>query len=236
MTNWPRLQTRRIANACSINATRNSVGSRACVIAWPTWKRIATPMWCGSVLAVASCFARSLIWRPTATTLKSKPLVIEALAFAKKKAAFEAEGGRYKRMLSALAYTQITATIKARAHDAGLEVIARNPAYTSVIGREKFAERYGLGPHHAAALVIARRALNLSERPNRHARTARPLPARNRGWHVWAFWRTVIGEQRRMYRAGGRSIDRSRALPTPRGTARPAIHSPAVGAIPTRES
>jgi len=76
-----------------------------------------------------------------------------------------------------LAYTQIIATLKARAHDAGLEVITRNPAYTSVIGRAKFAERYGLGVHHAAALVIARRALNLSERPNRRARTARALPA-----------------------------------------------------------
>ncbi|WP_207123769.1 hypothetical protein, partial [Halorhodospira abdelmalekii] len=87
---------------------------------------------------------------------------------------------------------------------------------------------------HAAALVIARRALNLSERPNRRARTARPLPARNRGRHVWAFWREVAREQRRMYRVGGRSIDRSRSPPTPPGTARAAIHSPAVGAIPTR--
>jgi len=87
-------------------------------------------------------------------------------------------------MLSALAYTQIIATLKARAHDAGLEVITRNPAYTSVIGRAKFAERYVLGVHHAAALVIARRALNLSERPNRRARTARALPARNRARHV----------------------------------------------------
>ncbi|MBK1736310.1 hypothetical protein CKO15_13790, partial [Halorhodospira abdelmalekii] len=120
---------------------------------------------------------------------RDKPLAIEKLDFSAKKAALEAEGGRYARMLSALAYDRIVATLKARAHDAGLEVLCRNPAYTSVIGREKFAERYGLSPHHAAALVIARRALNLSERPNRRARTARPLPARNRGRHVWAFWR-----------------------------------------------
>jgi IS605 OrfB family transposase len=166
---------------------------------------------------------------------KNKPLAIEALDFAKKKAAIKEDGLGYARMLSALAYAQIIATLKARAHDAGLEVITRNPAYTSVIGREKFAERYGLSSHHAAALVIARRALNLSERPNRHARTARPLPARNRGRHVWAFWRKVAGEQRRMYRAGGRPSGRSRSSPTPRATAGAATHSPAVGAIPARE-
>ena len=167
---------------------------------------------------------------------KNKPLAIEQLDFANKKAALEDEGGRYARMLSALAYNQIVATLKARAHDAGLDVIARNPAYTSLIGREKFAKRYGLGPHQAAALTIARRALNLSERPNRHPRTARPLPARNRGRHVWAFWRQVAREQRRMHRVGGRPPGRSRSPPTPRGTARAAIHSPAVGAIPTRQA
>jgi IS605 OrfB family transposase len=153
---------------------------------------------------------------------RGKPLAIEKLDFSAKKAALEAEGRRYARMLSALAYDRIVATLKARAHDAGLDVLSRNPAYTSVIGREKFAERYGLGPHHAAALVIARRALNLSERPNRHAGTARPLPVRNRGRHVWAFWRQVAREPRRMHRTGGRSTDRSRAPPTPQGTARAA--------------
>jgi hypothetical protein len=34
-----------------------------------------------------------------------------------------------------------------------------NPAYTSVIGRNKFSCRYGLSSHSAAALVIARRSL-----------------------------------------------------------------------------
>jgi IS605 OrfB family transposase len=149
----------------------------------------------------------------------SKPLAIEQLDFARKKAALEDEHPRYARMLSAFAYTQIIATLKARAHDAGLEVITRNPAYTSVIGRAKFAERDGLGPHHAAALVIARRALNLSERPNRRARTARARPARNRARHVWSFWSQVAREQRRMQRAGGRSSGRSRSPPTPRATA-----------------
>ena len=46
----------------------------------------------------------------------------------------------------------------------GVEIIAVNPAYSSVVGRVKFMERYGLTVHQAAALVLARRYLGCSER------------------------------------------------------------------------
>ena len=39
-----------------------------------------------------------------------------------------------------------------------------NPAFSSVVGRVKFMERYGLSVHQAAALVLARRLLGCSER------------------------------------------------------------------------
>ena len=39
-----------------------------------------------------------------------------------------------------------------------------SPAYSSVIGRVKFIERYGLSVHQAAALALARRLLGCSER------------------------------------------------------------------------
>jgi hypothetical protein len=168
---------------------------------------------------------------------KGKPLAIEKLDFSAKKAALEDEGRRYARMLSALAYDRASSPPCAPVPmTRDLKSSARNPAYTSVIGREKFAGRYGLSPHHAAALVIARRALNLSERPNRRARTARPLPARNRGRHVWSFWRQVAQAQRRMDRAGSRSQDRSRSPPAPRGTARAETSLPVAGATPAREA
>ena len=38
-----------------------------------------------------------------------------------------------------------------------------NPAYSSVIGRVKFMERYGLSVHQAAALTLARRLLGCRE-------------------------------------------------------------------------
>lgn len=61
----------------------------------------------------------------------------------------------------------IVQTIQARAFDAGIEVIAVNPACTSIIGRHKFASRYGISTHQAAAAAIARRAQDFTESPNR---------------------------------------------------------------------
>ena len=63
----------------------------------------------------------------------------------------------------------------------------RQPGHTSVIGRINYISRYGISSHEAAALVIARRIQGYSESPV-PARTASPLPARNRGEHVWKFW------------------------------------------------
>src|SRR5262245_49963111 len=82
----------------------------------------------------------------------------------------------------------------------GVEVIAVNPAYTSVIGAVNYARRLGISVHCAAALAIARRGLGLAERPAVRA-AACPLrngghvtfalPARTRAKHVWSFWSDV---------------------------------------------
>ena len=39
-----------------------------------------------------------------------------------------------------------------------------NPAYTSVIGRFKYAKMYGLSVHEAASFVIGRRGLDFEEK------------------------------------------------------------------------
>ncbi|MFO7858590.1 MAG: IS200/IS605 family accessory protein TnpB-related protein, partial [Ectothiorhodospiraceae bacterium] len=122
---------------------------------------------------------------------KNKPLVVENLSFDKKKAQIEGSGGKMSRMLSSLSYSKTLATLQARAHDAGLELKTINPAYTSVVGRWKFAERYGVSGHQAAAFTIARRALHLSERPNHRDHNASALPVRNRAKHVWSYWNRV---------------------------------------------
>jgi IS605 OrfB family transposase len=128
-----------------------------------------------------------------------KPISIERLDFSGKKAALEDESPRYARMLSSLSYNQIKQTLKARAFRLGVEVFEVNPAYSSVIGRTKYAARYGLTVHQAAALVLAQRILRVSERPPRlwcvpdgkNGLVTFLVPVRTRRKHVWSFWRGV---------------------------------------------
>ena len=93
-----------------------------------------------------------------------KPIVIERLDFRQKKAALEGQSRRYSRMLSSFSYGKIKAYFVSRGYRQGVEVKQVNPAYSSVVARVKFMERYGLTGHQAAALVLARRLLGCSER------------------------------------------------------------------------
>jgi transposase, IS605 OrfB family, central region len=121
----------------------------------------------------------------------SKLIALEKLDFAKKKAELENQGIRYRRRLSSFAYSRMVTRLMARAFDQGIKVKPVDPAYPSRIGKHKFAQQYGMSNHQAAALTIGRRALYLSERPNRQDPNALPLPVRNRGRHVGSFWRQV---------------------------------------------
>ena len=82
-------------------------------------------------------------------------------------------------MLSSFSYGKVKACFLSRGYREGVEVNQVNPAYSSVIGRVKFMERYGLSVHQAAALVLARRLLGCSERiPRRRVCTAGNGPCR----------------------------------------------------------
>ncbi len=145
---------------------------------------------------------------------RKKPIVIEELDFQKKKSALESQSRKYARMLSALAYTQIQTTIRARAFDAGIEVHEVNPAYTSVIGQCKFKDRYGLSAHSAAALVIGRRALGFSETLPSQVHVTLPLSVRNRSRHVWAKW-AVVSRKTSAALAARRQSGPPRSSPSP---------------------
>ena len=133
-----------------------------------------------------------------------KPVVIEKLDFQQKKAALEGQSRRYSRMLSSFSYGKIKAHFLSRGYRQGVEVRQVNPAFSSVIGRVKFMERYGLSVHQAAALVLARRLLGCSERiPRRRVcpignsvQVAFTVPARKRVKHVWTYWGVVSGQLR----------------------------------------
>ena len=151
-----------------------------------------------------------------------KPLVIEELDFRNKQAALEGESRRYSRMLSSFSYCKVEATFISRGHREGVEVCQVNPAYSSVIGRVKFMERYGLSVHQSAALVLARRLLGCSERIPRRlvapvgngVHVAFRVPARKRVKHVWTHWGSVYGQLRPALAAQHRP-GRRRRLPDP---------------------
>ena len=92
------------------------------------------------------------------------PIAIEELNFEAKKADMRRKSKQYRRMLSSLACAQYTQLMRAKCARAGVELFIVNPAFTSVIGRVKYAQPLGLSVHHAAAFVIGRRAMGCRER------------------------------------------------------------------------
>ena len=151
-----------------------------------------------------------------------KPIVMEKLDFRQKKAALEDESRTYSRMLSSFSYGKVKAGFISRGYRQGVEVFQVNPAYSSLIGRVKFMERYGLSAHQAAALVLARRLLGCSERiPRRRVcpvgngvYVAFTLPERNRVKHVWTYWGAILGQLRPALAAQHR-LGRRRRRPNP---------------------
>ena len=130
---------------------------------------------------------------------KQKPIAFEKLDFSKKKQALREENNKYGRMLSSFAYGKISSFIEMSAFKAGIGIFKENPAYTSIIGKIKFAKQYGLSTHHAAALVLARRGLRFSERLPRYleildsgSKSAFFLSAGNRKKYVWSQYRELI--------------------------------------------
>lgn len=175
----------------------------------------------------------------------NKPLIIEDLDFQRKKTSLrENSPTSQARLLSSFAYHTIITHLKSRASKQGVLLNQVNPAYSSVIGRVKFAKRHGLSIHHAAALTIGRRHLRFSEK----APSSRPeipdgknghvtfsLPARTRGKHVWSFWRQVSKKMQTALAAHFRTAkSRSKSSSTPAPETE--VLSKVVGGIPTCES
>ena len=153
-----------------------------------------------------------------------KPIVLEKLDFRQKKAVLEGESPRYSRMLSSFSYARVRACFLSRGIRQGVEVYQVNPAFSSVMGRVKFMERYGLSVHQAAALVLARRFLGCSEGipcqricpVSGEVRVAFSVPARKRVKHVWTLWGCVLGQLRPVL-AAQRGLGKGRRIPNPVG-------------------
>ena len=153
-----------------------------------------------------------------------KPIAYEKLDFRGKKASLEGESPGRARMLSSFAYGRFRAYLVSRGHREGVEVVGVNPAFSSIVGRVKFMERYGLTVHQAAALVLARRIPGCSERiprrwecpDGRDGHVAFTVPVRKQVKHVWTYW-GVISRQLGPALAARRRPGKRRRGPDPAG-------------------
>lgn len=118
-------------------------------------------------------------------------VVKEELDFASIKASPRAMAdSRYSNMLTGFAYASFDRAVTSACHRLGIALIPVDPFGTTTTGRLKFSRRYGLSADQAAALVIARRGMQFSERLIRKAPKQRALPADP--WHP-----TVTREERK---------------------------------------
>lgn len=167
------------------------------------------------------------------------PVVSERLDFRRKKAQLTSDDGpRRARQLSSFAYAGFHMALRSALVRAGVRHVRVNPAYTSLIGRVKFARPYGLSAHAAASLSIGRRAMGLSERPpgTVHAdpegaaaaaslsvpldgdgHVTLPAPVRMRKGprgarrHVWSVWGRVAKDWKAAHEAHARSRRKARS-------------------------
>ena len=168
------------------------------------------------------------------------PLIHEDLDLTAKADQRRGRHRKTNRTLSSFATNHIVTLLISKALRLGVETREINPAYTSIIGGEKYATGYGRSRHQAAACVIARRGVGSREHPAMRVGTpqrisppqhTRPRPVRTRGRHVWKDWAvfarqlaTWEARQRALHNASGgaskathrrRTVRRSRAALSP---------------------
>lgn len=90
-----------------------------------------------------------------------KPLAVENLDFGKDRLD---TNKRFNRMAANFPFDKTIKAVTRRAFKEGVGIKPVWPAHTSTIGCWKYMRRYGILVHHAAAMVIARRAIGFRER------------------------------------------------------------------------
>ncbi|KAF3887392.1 MULTISPECIES: hypothetical protein [Nostocales] len=113
------------------------------------------------------------------------PIICEELDFSSKKAELREKGRKYARMLSSWAYNRFYELKTSILSNRGISLIQKNPAFTSLIGLVKYSRMYGVSSEIAAAIVIARRGMNLSERLPRAMSAYLEMNSRKHVWHGW---------------------------------------------------
>lgn len=102
-------------------------------------------------------------------------VAIESLDFTKSKQSSQSTTGLDKQkneMLHSLAYAKFASAMQTACARYEVRLIRVNPAYTSYIGKVKYAESMKLNSHQAAAMVIARRSMKFKDKVSKDEKTA----------------------------------------------------------------
>ncbi|MGB8691450.1 MAG: hypothetical protein WCD53_29575, partial [Microcoleus sp.] len=113
------------------------------------------------------------------------PIVGESLDFCAKKEQLRERGRKYARMLSHWAYSQFFKLLNSILSNRGIELIAVNPAYSSIIGLVKYLKMYGLASDESAGLVMARRGMRVSEKIPCSLTAAFEVNSTKQVWSLW---------------------------------------------------
>lgn len=124
---------------------------------------------------------------------ENKLVVIEDLDLKKCK---QTSNKTTNRKVSLMQYSMFRQLLTVGCVKAGVKLHIVNPAYTSVIGKYKYKDKYGISVHTSAAIVIGRRGLGFSDKVPRQiccvlrsgeAGKWEPIYRHRHHWSHWSF-------------------------------------------------
>lgn len=147
---------------------------------------------------------------------QGKSIVIEDLDFTKLK--LKPRGKKANKKLNLIQYSIFRTLLHSKCLKEGIRLKIVNPAYSSVIGRYKYAKRFGVSTHTAASFVLARRGFyKIKEKlPNQmigilHRGEEEKFERVFRYRHHWSAWgflsKNLEKCLKRVNKARGNSID-----------------------------
>ena len=162
------------------------------------------------------------------------PVIAEDLDFRRKKAWLKQYGRRFAEVLSLFRSKQVLSAVERQCRRRGVELIVVDPGWTTKIAKEgRYPDRYRIGLHHAAALVIGRRGLGFAERVPTAASPPVRAEVKRRGTRGWesTLVQWLPGARRQGRRRG--TTTRPGARKGPVGTSSPRPDGPA-GVVASR--
>ena len=155
---------------------------------------------------------------------KGVPVVAEDLDFRREKAWLRKYGKKFGSVLSLFRTRQLLTALERQCRRRGVEVIFVDQSFTTKLAEvNRYPDRYRVGIHHAAALVIGRRGLGFAERVPKTASPPVRADVKRRGTRGWesTLVQWLPSARRKGGRRGANKKPGARAGPAGKATSRP---------------